>query len=120
MTYRRSEQRDPSTTAQRRSDIFLSRMLHTLHTNNSSEGLISLDAYRRAIGRSKTSLWRYRQNGWLPTVNILGRLYLKRSDILAFEAAAAQGLLAQDPHGCAAREKSDGTPAIIPEEAAHV
>jgi hypothetical protein len=70
--------------------------------------LVALDAYRRSIGRSKTSIWRYRRRGWLPTVNILGRLYVKRSDISAFETAATNGLLAHPPHGCAT---SDDGPA---------
>lgn len=68
--------------------------------------LVALDAYRKSIGRSKTSLWRYRRRGWLPTINILGRLYVKRSDISAFEAAAARGSLARPPHGCAVREEA--------------
>lgn len=69
--------------------------------------LVALDAYRKSIGRSKTSIWRYRRRGWLPTVNILGRLYLRRSDISAFEAAAERGSLARPPHGCAAQEEAE-------------
>lgn len=64
--------------------------------------LVALDAFRKSIGRSKTSLWRYRRRGWLPTVNILGRLYLRRADIARFETAARSGLLTREPHGCAA------------------
>jgi hypothetical protein len=88
-------------------------------TTTSSGDLISLDAYRRAIGRSKTSLWRYRRRGWLPTVNVLGRLYLRRSDISAFEAAAARGSLARAPHGCAAQEEAESAEQKTSEETAN-
>lgn len=63
--------------------------------------LVALDTYRRNIGRSKTTFWRYRKKGWLPTVNILGRLYLTESGIREFEAAARAGELARDPSVCA-------------------
>jgi len=81
--------------------------------------LVALDAYRKSIGRSKTSIWRYRRRGWLPTVNILGRLYLRRSDISKFETAAASGLLAVEPHGCTTRIKIDATGQTKSEETPH-
>jgi hypothetical protein len=83
------------------------------------DSLVSLDAYRKSIGRSKTSLWRYRRSGWLPVVNIFGRLYVKRADVLAFETAAAQGLLARPPHGCAQQKEAAGTGQRTSEEPTH-
>lgn len=82
-------------------------MVTSFDTTTQSGDLISLDTFRRSLGRSKTSLWRYRRRGWLPTVNILGRLYVKRSDISKFETAAASGLLALEPHGCAVQEEAN-------------
>lgn len=64
-------------------------------------GLVALDNYRRSVGRSKTTFWRYRRQGWLPTMNILGRLYVTREAIDKFEAAVADGQLAKPAHGCA-------------------
>jgi hypothetical protein len=64
--------------------------------------LQAFDSYRRRVGRSKTTFWRYRRQGWLPTVNIFGRLYLTRAAIEEFEAAAKAGALASEPTGCAA------------------
>lgn len=46
-------------------------------------GITSLSVYRRQLGVSKTTLWRYRRNGWLKCFNVLGKL-------------------AKEPHGCAA------------------
>jgi hypothetical protein len=94
-------------------------MVTSFDTTTQSGDLISLDAFRRSIGRYKTSLWRYRRRGWLPTVNILGRLYVKRSDISKFETAAASGLLAVEPHGCTTRIKSDATGQTKSEETPH-
>jgi hypothetical protein len=67
-----------------------------------ASSLLSLTAYRRAIGLSKTTLWRYRRNGWLQCVNVLGKLYVTRESIAEFEARMLSGELAKEPHGCAA------------------
>jgi hypothetical protein len=91
-------------------------MVTLSNTTTCCGDLIALDAYRRSIGRSKASLWRYRRSGWLPVVNIFGRLYVKRSDVLAFEAAATQGLLARPPHGCAQQKEIAGTEQKTSEE----
>lgn len=70
--------------------------------------LVALDSYRRSLGRSKTTFWRYRKrHGWLPSVNILGRVYITRAAIEEFEAAARAGRLASDPRGCAAEGKTN-------------
>jgi hypothetical protein len=71
--------------------------------NHVKSNLLALDAYRRELGRSKATIWRYRQKGWLTTVNVLGRLYVSREAVAAFERLINSGDLAKDPHGCAAK-----------------
>ena len=65
-------------------------------------GITSASVYRRQLGVSKTTLWRYRRNGWLKTINVLGKLYVTRESIAEFEAMMRSGELAKEPHGCAA------------------
>ena len=65
-------------------------------------GITSLSVYRRQLWVSKTTLWRYRRNGWLKTINVLGKLYITREAIAEFEAMMRSGKLAKEPHGCAA------------------
>lgn len=67
-----------------------------------ASGVKSLSTYRRELGRSKTTMWRYRRNGWLKTINVLGKLYITRESIAEFEAMMRSGKLAKEPHGCAA------------------
>jgi hypothetical protein len=75
-------------------------------------GIISLDAYRKSLGRSKATLWRYRKNGWLRTTNCLGKLYLTREAIADFESKILSGELAKAPHGCAAQQQPTSTAAL--------
>lgn len=74
----------------------------TTTTPEAVAGITSLSVYRRQLGVSKTTLWRYRRNGWLETINVLGKLYVTRKAIAQFEAMLCSGELAKEPHGCAA------------------
>jgi hypothetical protein len=74
----------------------------TQKTPEHASGLVALTAYRRQLGLSKTTLWRYRRNNWLKTVNVLGKLYVTRESIAKFEERMLSGQLAKEPHGCAA------------------
>ena len=74
----------------------------TKTTPEAVAGITSLSVYRRQLGVSKTTLWRYRRNGWLKTINVLGKLYVTRESIAQFEAMLCSGELAKEPHGCAA------------------
>ena len=65
-------------------------------------GITSASVYRRQLGVSKTTFWRFRRNGWLKTINCLGKLYCTRESIAEFEAMMRSGKLAKEPHGCAA------------------
>ena len=74
----------------------------TQPTPQAIAGITSLSVYRRQLGVSKTTMWRYRRNGWLKTINVLGKLYVTRQAIAEFEAMLCSGELAKEPHGCAA------------------
>jgi hypothetical protein len=74
----------------------------TQNTPEHASCLVALTAYRRQLGLSKTTLWRYRRNNWLETVNVLGKLYVTRKSIAEFEAMMLSGQFAKEPHGCAA------------------
>ena len=74
----------------------------TQPTPQAIAGITSLSVYRRQLGVSKTTLWRYRRNGWLKCFNVLGKLFVTRESIAEFEAMMRSGKLAKEPHGCAA------------------
>ncbi len=74
----------------------------TQPTPQAIAGITSLSVYRRQLGVSKTTMWRYRRNGWLKTINVLGKLFVTREAIAKFEAMMRSGELAKEPHGCAA------------------
>ncbi len=57
--------------------------------------LIALDKWLSSIGRSTVTAWRWKKKGWLDPVNISGRLYLRRSDINAFNERAQRGEFAK-------------------------
>jgi transposase-like protein len=53
--------------------------------------LISLAALARRIGRTSTTLWRWRKRGWLATVNIAGKPYCTAKALAEFTARAERG-----------------------------
>lgn len=60
-------------------------------------GLVALDNFQRESGLSNTTLWRYRRRGWLKTINIGGRMWLKKSEIARFEQRAESGEFSKPP-----------------------
>lgn len=48
-------------------------------------------AWGESLGRSPTSMWRYRKRGWITTVNIAGKLYITEGAIAEFEQRATDG-----------------------------
>jgi hypothetical protein len=58
----------------------------------------SLSAWCRRIGRSHVTVWRWRVNGWISTVNIAGRPYITRETILEFKRRAESGEFAKQHH----------------------
>ena len=76
----------------------------------SASNVVSLAAWRREIGISDTTAWRYCKAGWLHPLNIAGRPYLTRTDIADFEAKAAAGQFAKEPRGAAAAKSTNCAP----------
>ena len=66
--------------------------------------LRSLDSWMREIGRTPTTVWRWRKAGWIQPVNICGRLYLTDDAINAFVSRAQAGEFSQ-VHKVPARAK---------------
>ena len=58
--------------------------------------LVSLNSWLSSLGVQPITAWRWRRKGWLPTVNISGRVYVSRETIADFERRAAAGAFAQD------------------------
>ncbi len=58
---------------------------------------ISLDKYLEESGLSSVTAWRYRQKGWLKTINICGRHYLSREAIAEFNRRAEAGEFSKVP-----------------------
>ena len=69
------------------------------NTNDETASLpmLSLDRFMQETGLSPTTVWRYRNRGWLAVVNIAGRLYVTREEIGRFNARAAAGEFAKPP-----------------------
>jgi hypothetical protein len=58
--------------------------------------LLAFDRWLQDFGRTPASGWRYRQRGWISTINIAGRLYVTRDEVARFEARAGGGGIQQD------------------------
>jgi hypothetical protein len=56
---------------------------------------IALDKFVADSGLSPVTIWRYRRAGWLRTLNINGRHYVTRAEILRFNERAANGEFAK-------------------------
>jgi hypothetical protein len=60
-------------------------------------GLVPLTRWAKEIGRTTSTLWRWRSTGWLVTVNVAGKLYLTVEEIERFNARAAAGEFSREP-----------------------
>ena len=63
-----------------------------------AESMTSLDKFIEQTGLSAVTVWRYRKNGFLKTVNICGRHYILRAEIARFNERAAAGEFAKAPN----------------------
>ena len=63
---------------------------------NATSELVSLDHYLQALGRTRSTFWRWERQGFVSSVNILGRKFITRQEIARFEAAAVRGELARE------------------------
>ncbi len=68
-----------------------------IETENIPE-LQAVSAWCRRIGRSHVTVWRWKTNGWITTVNIAGRPYITRETILEFKRRALAGEFAKPHH----------------------
>jgi len=50
-----------------------------------AEPMISLDKFTEQTGLSAVTVWRYRKNGFLKTVNICGHHYILRAEMARFK-----------------------------------
>jgi hypothetical protein len=57
--------------------------------------VISLSKWLQEVGVTPCTGWRWRQKGWLKTINIAGRQYLTQEAIEEFQRRAAAGEFAQ-------------------------
>lgn len=71
---------------------------------------MSLSLFAKKTGLSDSTIWRYRQKGWLKVNNIAGRMFISRSDLAEFNRRMKAGEFAANPTGCAkkSREKKAG------------
>jgi hypothetical protein len=76
------------------------------HSNETTPAgnLVALDDWcKNGIMRTRQTVWRWRRKGLIKCSNNAGRLYIGRDEIARFEAMIANGELAQEPSGCAAK-----------------
>jgi hypothetical protein len=60
---------------------------------------LSLEKFMEETGISAPTCWRYRKRGWLKTVIISRRHYIRRQDMIEFNERAARGEFARPiPH----------------------
>jgi hypothetical protein len=60
-----------------------------------SPAVISLNRWLEQVGVTPITAWRWRQRGWLKTVNIAGRQYLTQEAIDEFHRRAVAGEFSQ-------------------------
>jgi hypothetical protein len=53
--------------------------------------LLAFDRWLKDIDRTPATGWRWRNRGWIKTINVCGRLYISRDEIKRFETRAAAG-----------------------------
>jgi hypothetical protein len=63
----------------------------TSNAEQSSTIVISLSKWRKQVGVTHCTVWRWRKKGWLKTINIAGRQYLTQEAIAEFNQRAASG-----------------------------
>src|SRR6266567_3732733 len=56
-----------------------------------ASNLIPFDHWLQCIGRTAATGWRWRRRGWISTLNVSGRVYVRRDEINRFEERVAAG-----------------------------
>jgi hypothetical protein len=60
-------------------------------------GLVPLTRWAKEIGRTTSTLWRWRNNGWIAVINVAGKLYISGEEIDRFNTRAAAGEFSREP-----------------------
>ncbi len=60
-----------------------------------ASSLVSFEKWLKEIDKTPATGWRWRRRGWIETVNIAGRLYVRREAVAEFERRAAAGEFSQ-------------------------
>jgi hypothetical protein len=68
----------------------------TAQENSSTGNLVALNTWLASLGVTPITGWRWRRNGWIPIVNICGRVYVSRETIADFERRAQAGEFAKE------------------------
>lgn len=68
--------------------------------------LIALNKWRKDVGVSSVTAWRWRRDGWLKTVNLAGRPYVAAEAVAEFKFRAEAGEFAKK-HQAPKRTKGD-------------
>jgi hypothetical protein len=74
--------------------------------------LVALNSWLAPLGVGPVTAWRWRRKGWLPTVNICGRVYVTREAVAEFERRAAAGEFAKE-HRTPKRKKAAGQGVVV-------
>jgi hypothetical protein len=70
-------------------------IMANLSIPNASD-LLAYDHWLAELPISPATGWRWRKRGWIPTINIAGRVYVSRAAIAEFERRAAAGEFARE------------------------
>jgi hypothetical protein len=67
------------------------RMISEVSAATRASDLVAYDEWLNQLKITHATGWRWRKRGWIPTVNICGRVYISRTAIAEFERRAAAG-----------------------------
>jgi hypothetical protein len=71
-------------------------MVSELIFTTRASDLVAYDEWLNQLSITQATGWRWRKRGWIPTVNICGRVYVSRSAIAEFERRAAADEFAKE------------------------
>jgi hypothetical protein len=71
-------------------------MVSELTATTRASDLVAYDEWLNQLSITHATGWRWRKRGWIPTVNICGRVYVSRTAIAEFERRAATGEFAKE------------------------